>query len=49
MRDFPTESIRNISIIGDHGDGKTSTAEGKKRIETCQSIRILLFMNGIII
>jgi len=28
MRDFPTESIRNISIIGDHGDGKTSTAEG---------------------
>ncbi|MFQ5786887.1 MAG: GTP-binding protein, partial [Thermodesulfobacteriota bacterium] len=28
MNDIPRESIRNISIIGDHGDGKTSLIEG---------------------
>ena len=28
MKNFPSDSIRNISIIGDHGDGKTTTAEG---------------------
>ncbi|MBI4229036.1 MAG: hypothetical protein HY693_04860, partial [Deltaproteobacteria bacterium] len=27
MKDFPRESIRNIAIIGDHGEGKTSLAE----------------------
>jgi len=28
MKDFPRESIRNVAIIGDHGDGKTSFADG---------------------
>jgi elongation factor G len=27
MKDFPRESIRNVAIIGDHGEGKTSLAE----------------------
>ena len=27
MTDFPRENIRNLAIIGNHGDGKTSLAE----------------------
>ncbi len=27
MTDLPRESIRNLAIIGNHGEGKTSVAE----------------------